>query len=315
MAGQAEENMKMDNEGMFRGSMSFRIIGCGETCCTGGEELSGSGEYYLIGFVLSGKGILRNMRTAFEIQEESAFWMVPGEKETARADLEDPWKYVWIRMSGELCNTLMEHIGFSAEKPYLSLDQTMMRLAGRLIRKMGRQNAGTEPFSPEEELMRTGAFFEFFSILGERQEYVRCRDGRTYGGAEEEPEGKEEGKGRFYVETAQRYICEHYTQSLRMDELARQIGITPSYLSHVFREYNGTTPSRYLALIRVENSKRFLEQTQWTIGEVAVKSGYENTMNYTKVFRKMVGCSPTTYRKMKMIANSPEESSRRYDRS
>ena len=59
-------------------------------------------DYYLIHFVYSGKGTLKNDRDLYKIEQGSAFLIRPGEVCTYTADKEKPWSYIWIGFTGKM---------------------------------------------------------------------------------------------------------------------------------------------------------------------------------------------------------------------
>lgn len=87
-----------------------------------------------------------------------------------------------------------------------------------------------------------------------------------------------------------------YHKSYTLTELARSHGISVSYLSHIFREHYGTSPIRYLLDCRMAAAKRYLSKTDLAISEIVELSGFTDFSNFSRTFKREVGCSPTQYR-------------------
>ena len=284
-------------------SIGLRMISCGETRSKSGDLLSDGSGHSQICFVLSGGGMIRNASTSHEIREEMAFLLIPGNDCIYQADRIEPWEYVWMDLAGSACDALLRSIGLSRERPFIRLDQTMLRIVRRTVNELSRGGGGPGDDPLEKELSNIGTLLQIFALLQKGQD----PDGEDASSGDPEKlslADKRERKGQLYVEQAEKYICEHYAEPLRMDDLAQELGITPYYLSHIFKQYRASSPSRFLAQIRIEDSKRLLEQTDWPVGDVAKKSGYPNTLNFSKVFRKIVGCSPSTYRRLRRKRNT-----------
>lgn len=276
-------------------SIGLRMISCGETRSKSGDLLTDGSGYSQVCFVLSGGGMIRNASSSQEIREEMAFLLFPGSDYIYQADRISPWEYVWLDLDGHACEALLRSIGLSREKPFVRLDPTMLRVVRHTISDLNNADTGSDQL--EKELRNIGRLLQMFALLQNStpEEAEAPVDDGQQGSFSE----KRERKGQMFVEQAEKYICEHFAEPLRMDDLAKVLGITPYYLSHIFKQYRSSSPSRFLAQVRIKDSKRLLEQTDWPVGDVAKKSGYPNTLNFSKVFRKLVGCSPSTYRRLK----------------
>nr|WP_302470595.1 AraC family transcriptional regulator [Vagococcus proximus] len=69
-----------------------------------------------------------------------------------------------------------------------------------------------------------------------------------------------------------------------------------SYLSRFVKEQTGVTFSRYVQELRLEEIKRRLVETDDTIKEIVVQTGYYDVSNYTRKFKSIVGVTPGQYR-------------------
>lgn len=74
------------------------------------------------------------------------------------------------------------------------------------------------------------------------------------------------------------------------------MGINRSYLSDIFKKKLGMPPQNYLVHYRMERGGELLRTTELPIQEVAKRSGYDNPLTFTKMFKKTYGVSPREYR-------------------
>lgn len=105
-----------------------------------------------------------------------------------------------------------------------------------------------------------------------------------------------EGSASGRVLEVQHYIERHFTEELRMTELARKYYVSPSYLSHAFKRQTGYSPKQYVLLNRLSFAKELLETTDFQIGQVAYKAGFGDVNNFIRAFREWYGLSPGSYR-------------------
>lgn len=95
----------------------------------------------------------------------------------------------------------------------------------------------------------------------------------------------------------QRYIEQHFLEDIRIADLASAHFISPYYLSHSFREWFGCSPKQYIMLNRLSYAKELLVGTSLSIAEIAAKSGFGDTNNFIRSFKKETGVTPVRYRK------------------
>jgi len=96
---------------------------------------------------------------------------------------------------------------------------------------------------------------------------------------------------------ALKYIRENYNKDITLEDVARNVYISPYYLSHLFKEELNITFLEYLTMVRMEEAKKLLKDTSLSIVAIASQVGYEDASYFSKVFKKYVGISPAQYRK------------------
>ncbi|MDQ0090168.1 AraC-like DNA-binding protein [Paenibacillus anaericanus] len=87
------------------------------------------------------------------------------------------------------------------------------------------------------------------------------------------------------------YIKENYSSMIRMDTLSDMTGLSRNYIIRQFRKCYGTTPSDYLATIRIEKAKQLSIHTDLTISEIANRVGYADLHSFSRMFKKRMGIS------------------------
>ena len=101
-----------------------------------------------------------------------------------------------------------------------------------------------------------------------------------------------------YIRSACNYISEHSTEDISQTDVADKIGLSPFYLSKLFKEYLQTSFPAYLAKIRLRNAIALLTEDSLSITECAFMAGFQSTTTFNKVFLESMGCSPREYRKL-----------------
>lgn len=92
------------------------------------------------------------------------------------------------------------------------------------------------------------------------------------------------------------YIQEHYQDDITIHDISELFNITPNYFSQLFKKEVGMTFTEYVTTLRVDHACELLRQTDLPIAEIAEKSGYEDYFYFSRVFKKLMGISPSLYR-------------------
>lgn len=93
------------------------------------------------------------------------------------------------------------------------------------------------------------------------------------------------------------YLNEHFTESLRLSDVAARFGLSPQYFCTYFKENLGKTLVQHINFLRIEQASRLLRETDRAIMDIALSVGFENFSYFIKRFREVFGCTPSQYRK------------------
>ncbi len=100
------------------------------------------------------------------------------------------------------------------------------------------------------------------------------------------------------VAKALRLIEERYAESVRVEEIARAVFLSPDRFTEVFAQSVGRTPRDYLRYLRIEKAKSLLRAGELSVTEVAQASGFGDPAYFARAFRATVGSSPTDWKKL-----------------
>ena len=93
------------------------------------------------------------------------------------------------------------------------------------------------------------------------------------------------------------YIHSHICEEVEIDELAKVVCITKTYLIRLFKQEFGTSPLQYINKKKVERAQLLLCTTDMAIKEVAYKLGFNDQSYFIRMYRKVTGITPQEYRK------------------
>lgn len=95
---------------------------------------------------------------------------------------------------------------------------------------------------------------------------------------------------------AKEYIKTNYSKSITLEDVAREINVSPQYLSKLFKEETGENFIDYLTGIRIRIAKSLLEGDEMSIKEICYSIGYSDPNYFSRIFKKIVGSTPTEYK-------------------
>ncbi len=103
--------------------------------------------------------------------------------------------------------------------------------------------------------------------------------------------------GETVLEEILYYIQQNYHENLKLETIAPLFGYNSAYLGKMFRKKTGMSFNSYLDTVRINQSKKLLEENQLKVYEIATQIGYKNVDYFHKKFKKLAGTSPAEYRK------------------
>lgn len=101
------------------------------------------------------------------------------------------------------------------------------------------------------------------------------------------------------INAALNYLEKNYYKKVTLEEVADYINISPFYLSKLFKKFTGVNFIDYLTDLKIEKAKELLEHTDMPVINIAIELSFNEPNYFTRVFRKMVGVTPSKYREEK----------------
>ncbi len=99
-----------------------------------------------------------------------------------------------------------------------------------------------------------------------------------------------------YVRRVQNYIHSLYMNPISVDGIAAELNLDRRYLSRIFKKKTGQTIQEYIISTRMDEAKNYLSHG-YSVKEVAHFCGYDDVLNFSKMFKKRFGISPSKWKK------------------
>ncbi|WP_106831568.1 AraC family transcriptional regulator [Parabacteroides pacaensis] len=97
-----------------------------------------------------------------------------------------------------------------------------------------------------------------------------------------------------------RYMQENIGQNISLEQLATYFKYSPSHFSMLFQKETNVSPIHYFIQLKIQKACQYIELTNLKLNEIATKLGFEEPAYFSRIFTKIMGISPSLYRKREM---------------
>ncbi len=98
------------------------------------------------------------------------------------------------------------------------------------------------------------------------------------------------------IAKAKEFIRDHQEEDLSLGQVAKAVNCSPFYFCKMFRKVTGINFTDYVSRLRIERARNLLLNPNLRISEIAYEVGFQSLTHFNRVFKKLVGMSPTEYR-------------------
>ena len=119
------------------------------------------------------------------------------------------------------------------------------------------------------------------------------------------------------VAKAKRFSSNHPTQRIRLADVGQALGVSPVYMTDVFRQVEGVPFYQYALRKRLERAIRLLPGYQADLSTLALELDFASNSHFTTAFRRAFGCTPAAFRERarRVCRNLTSSASRRVETS
>ena len=224
-----------------------------EKCAPGYSFGPGSREYYLVHYILSGKGIYSRGKNTYKVNTGDLFIIRPDEDTFYCADRQDPWEYAWL--------------AFRIPDPPMFLDEPVIRQPpiGHIFTFI-RDHFRDKSIDGKIYSLT----YELLWILTQKESSRMPEDYALY---------------------AKTYFELSYARPITIQNIAVNLHIDRRYLTEVFRKTYGISPKAYLTNLRMEKAIHYMD-TGHNITESARMAGFTDLSNFYKQYKDRYGSLP-----------------------
>jgi len=98
------------------------------------------------------------------------------------------------------------------------------------------------------------------------------------------------------ITRARQFIHEHQHEDLSLGQVSKAVHTSTFYFCKLFKKSTGINFTDYLSRVRIEKARQLLLNPNLRVSEIAYDVGFQSLTHFNRVFKRIVGQSPTQYR-------------------
>lgn len=233
-------------------------------------------EYQLL-YITNGNGVFTfgNSKQSCFITEGKMFFLMPGVWHTYKPLENSGWNEYWIGFKGEIIEKIVKE-GFFLNRPpvfNIGMNEEIINLYYKAMEIANEERAGFQQ-------ALSGIVMNILGLMYYRDKTKDFED--------EELINK--------INKAKVMMREEVYKNTTAEEVAKNLGISYSGFRRAFKELTGTSPSKYMLELKLNEAKLLLYNTNLPIKEISYSLNFENPDYFPIFFKKRTGKTPSEYR-------------------
>jgi AraC family transcriptional regulator len=101
-----------------------------------------------------------------------------------------------------------------------------------------------------------------------------------------------------WLQRVKEYLHENFVEPPSLSELAAAVGVHPTHLARVFRQYEHCTVGDYIRRARIREARQRMVQSNEPLVDIALATGFADQTHFTRSFKRLTGMTPTEFRRL-----------------
>lgn len=209
------------------------------------------------------------------IEAGHAFLLFPGIWHRYTPNTETGWHEHWIGFDGDMPRRWLRHRFFSPNNPVV---------------KIGAEDTVLATFSQIMQAIRANRPALQQILAGATDGLM----GRFY--SAQQAQSAVDVQNPNVIERAITRIQDNFHRDLNMKQLAQELNVSYSWFRHTFTAHTGLSPHQYLLELRLVRARTLLAETDLSIKEIALQTGFEDELYFSRLFRQKLNVTPSQWR-------------------
>lgn len=243
------------------------------------EEVS----QFILVYCVEGEGWFEINNQIHKVQANHVFILPKGESHSYWSEKDKPWTIYWIHFDGEKAGYFAD--GF--DKPLFVLPEKDSRIEDRF--KLFEEIFSTLKNGYSKSNLDFGVTSLFY-FLGSLKYLGAYRAGNNQNQIMYQ---------RDIINDAIHFMRENVRKRISLKEIAQYVDYSPSHFSGLFQHTTGSSPLNYFIHLKIQEACHQLDFSDMKINQISMMFGYDDALYFSRIFSKIMGFSPSDYRKKK----------------
>jgi AraC-like DNA-binding protein len=240
---------------------------------------------YILMYCAEGKGNLLYEQQAFQIKMGDVFILPPKHAHAYQADSEQPWTLYWCHFQGKEASAFFDYIYQDLTvKLIAQMNEIDFLYWFKELVETARESIALENLIYASNLLR--------QILTRIERQNRL---------DKQSRQREKHSVSAALPKIQAFMRAHLNKQLNLEELAQLCTCSKFHFSRQYQQLTGKSPLRHFNELKMEHACFLLEQTAFSVSEIAQQLGYDDALYFSRVFRKVYQQAPSAYRKSLLV--------------
>ena len=233
-------------------------------------------EGFALLYISSGSGKFESKPNfSTSVKAGHAFLLFPKVWHRYAPDPETGWHEHWIGFDGETARRWLRHRFISPKNPVITInaEDTVLATFSRMIQSIRASR-------PALQQILAGATDNLMGLFYSAQQTQPVADAQNANA----------------IELAIARIQNEFERDLNMKLVAQELGVGYSWFRHTFAIHTGLSPHQYLLELRLVRARSLLVETQLSVKEIAMQTGFGDEFYFSRLFRQKLNLTPSQWR-------------------
>ena len=226
---------------------------------------------YILHYICSGTGTYKVNSKSYFLKKDDIFLVFPYTTVFYQASYSHPWCAYWEGFNGNKADYFVDRLGIKPEEPIL-LNRTnpeIMKCFENMSIEIQRETTN------QERLLMF--FYEIISLFTAPSSMLKVFDSS-------------------YINTAKRFVANHYNLPITVSDLADECNISTSQLYRCFKKELNISPHKYIETYKINKAVELISSTDLSFQDISYLLGYEYESHFFKVFKRVTSFPPSHFR-------------------
>lgn len=229
----------------------------------------------LVIFCFEGIGQFNTPTCQGILKKGDVLFLPKGIEHQYKSSTNDPWSIYWVHIEGHLFEQFMDFIGVNSNNLILNISN-QVAFIDEFEQLLATRN---KSYQLSSFILASNIIKKMFALFTVNS-----------------PSKLEQSKQDFNLSKVTSFMEENISQKINLQQIADSFELSKFYFAKKFLQHTGVSPIRYFLELKIKHACKLLDESNISVKDVALQIGYDDPYYFSRLFKKIMGLSPTQYR-------------------